>query len=168
MSTTEYEIGNFYSVPTVRGKVSCILTDWPVLGPMHDDRAVIGFPYRHYHLDWRFVARDIFESLDSSPFHRTVYSLVLHVDSRLNPQLPAPVLRRRKCRRSWAEVGRYPSQVPWLDKLEQAYAGCKLTDDMICPHRGIPLNGAERTGDVITCPGHGLRWNATTGALITG
>ena len=61
----------------------------------------------------------------------------------------------------------YPDRyIPWLMKLTAAYQNAKLRPDMICPHRGTDLSGIEPQDDVITCPLHGLRWNAQTGEAL--
>jgi hypothetical protein len=52
------EIGKFYLVPTVYGPLGFRMDYWPVLGPMHDDKEVIGFPLSHYHYDFRFFNSD--------------------------------------------------------------------------------------------------------------
>lgn len=28
---------------------------WPVLGPLHDDREILGLVHEHYHVDYRFL-----------------------------------------------------------------------------------------------------------------
>lgn len=32
-----------------------------------------------------------------------------------------------------------------------------------CPHQGAPLGMGQLSGTVVTCPGHGLRYDVTTG-----
>lgn len=36
-----------------------------------------------------------------------------------------------------------------------------------CPHAGGPLAEGPLTGDVVTCPWHGSRFNVTTGAVLS-
>jgi 3-phenylpropionate/trans-cinnamate dioxygenase ferredoxin subunit len=35
-----------------------------------------------------------------------------------------------------------------------------------CPHAGIVISRGPLTGTVLTCPGHGLRFDVTTGACL--
>ena len=37
--------------------------------------------------------------------------------------------------------------------------------DDVCPHRGGPLSEGPLSGDVVTCPLHGSRFNVKTGAV---
>lgn len=83
--------------------------------------------------------------------------------------LGTPALRRMKCVR---EFPTYPLKLlsgprGWLPKLEAAYADCKLKPGMVCPHRGIPLADVPAVDGIVTCPGHGLRWNVATGELLS-
>jgi nitrite reductase (NADH) small subunit len=38
--------------------------------------------------------------------------------------------------------------------------------DGTCTHRGGPLGEGELTGNVVTCPWHGARFDVTTGAVL--
>lgn len=40
--------------------------------------------------------------------------------------------------------------------------------DARCTHAGAPLAQGELTGEVLTCPWHGSRFNITNGAIING
>jgi hypothetical protein len=74
------------------------------------------------------------------------------------------VLRRRKCHREFPE---YPRVLAgWMNALEKSCADLTMRN-MTCPHRGMPLESCPRDGDVVTCPGHGLRWNVKTGEMVT-
>ena len=157
----ELIIGRFYAVPTVRGKIFHLLRDWPVLGPRHSDKEIIGFPHVHYHVDWRFVSKSVLHSVANFG-RQTLFGIVVHRGAETD-FLPAPVMRRRKCIRGFEALGTFP-RAPWLRELESVYASRRL-ENLVCPHRGIPLVGCPREGNVVTCPGHGLRWNLTTGEL---
>lgn len=50
----EFEIGRYYEVPTVYGCLGGKFDSYPVLGPAHEDREIIGFKWVHYHFDYRF------------------------------------------------------------------------------------------------------------------
>jgi len=150
-----------YSVPCVRGKYFNVTDDWPVMGPQHEDEAHINFPWQHYHIDWRFVPQHRFKPLGFN------LSAPLMISDRINSDgFPTPVLRRRKMHRAMGEFNEVLVRAKWFYGLESAYADCKLKDGMVCPHRGIPLSGMHQEGDIVTCPGHGLRWNVVTGELV--
>lgn len=177
-----YEVGKFYKVPcvkTIRGHRwdRLFAGEWiPVIGPEHRDGEIIGFPYTHFHIDWRFASTRLFNRCsERSIFHPTdpryVYNRVLHrwpiqgkQETREDPFfISEPVQRRRRCQR---EFPAYPhKEVKWLPRLQEACGHMKMTG-MVCPHRGMPLEGCPRDGDVVQCPGHGLRWNVKTGELV--
>lgn len=41
--------------------------------------------------------------------------------------------------------------------------GERFAIDGECPHQGAPLGTGTLSGAVVTCPGHGLRYDGTTG-----
>lgn len=51
-----YEVGHYYRVPCVRGRLYDAIGWWPVMGEAHRDVEIIGFAPLHYHVDWRFVS----------------------------------------------------------------------------------------------------------------
>lgn len=158
-----YEIGKFYRVPVVFGVVYSYAPRWlPALGPKHEDAAIIGFRDQHYHIDWRFAPEALLKlgSRFGSPL-----GIVLH-EGRANPDgLGRPELRRIKCKRLMPEFPRH--RAGWVERLERAHSACKLKPGMVCPHRGIPLDTLPVVNDVVTCPGHGLRWHVRAGELVT-
>lgn len=156
-----FEIGRFYKVPTVRGRLYHIERDWPVIGPKHEDGKHISFPYQHFHIDWRFVSVRDYRRVCGRAVVAVAGIVLLEGNGRPNAVLPSPVIRYRKCVR---EIEPFPG-APWLAELQAAFADHKLKD-MICPHRGLPLAGCPQTDDVVTCPGHGLKWNVRTGELV--
>lgn len=170
--------GRFYLVSTVRGSWFGKIADWPVIGPLHEDREIFNFPWVHYHVDGRFLPR--------RPEWKVVetFSRPLHVGST-NSSLPRPVLRPRKCIRAHVPycisgAGTYRDTRP-IEALRERYAGhqCKHgKGGWICPHRNAPLGSiapapdtirdaaGPRIGLVITCPLHGLRIEAETGIVL--
>ena len=80
---------------------------------------------------------------------------------------PAESWYRVAKRKFNAHYPAYPHKTPhWVRELEAAYAGATLSPGLICPHKGAPLEGMQPDDDgCITCPFHGLRWNASTGQL---
>lgn len=167
-STDGVTVGKFYRVSAVRvHEWHGLCNSWVlVVGPKHEDREIIGFQWEHFHVDWRFAPKRVFDYLvsirdEESGVHGWT---VLDPDTHGNRViLEGPTLRRMKCKR---DVPPYPSQrATWLPKLRERFACAKLTNGH-CPHRGIPVSAMRREGDVLVCPGHGLRWSATTGELI--
>lgn len=160
MTDRTYSVGQFYRVPCVRGKYYSVVDDWPVIGPQHEDAEFVGFRWQHYHIDWRFVPQHRFQPIGFR------LGAPLMTSDLINPGgLPAPILRRRKMQRVLPDFLQ-ARMARWFPKLQDAYAECKLKPGLICPHRGIPLTGVHQEGDVVTCPGHGLRWNVKTGELV--
>lgn len=163
-----YEIGRWYRVPCVFGRMFDWERWWPVMGPKHEDAEFIGFFQQHYHVDWRFVPKRFMPRGGNAlayPLHEpSPAQLAAWPTTRINLPLPKPQARRAKCVR---KLPPFPAlRVPWLKQLEAAHAGCKLKPGLICPHRGIPLASLPTIDGIVTCPGHGLRWNVTTGDLV--
>lgn len=171
-----YEIGRFYMIPCVKTTHQQRIGrgEWvPVLGPLHEDADIIEFPYPHWHVDWRFASKKQVQRIGRGPLgfderrlfavpiqYRTNDGKILLVESG-----PEPIMRHMQCKRQMPAYPLSTARSVWLRKLEEAYTHCRLKQK-ICPHRGIPLEGVEQHGDIVTCPGHGLRWNVITGALM--
>mgnify|MGYP002784344289 CR=1 FL=1 len=147
-----------------RYRVRCVRTDglhyWPkwipVLGPLHEDAAIIDFPEDHWHIDWRFAPASFFD------FTRCRVHPLGQVISKRNTRgglvRHALVYKR--------EMPEFPNYAHWLPELEAAHADDRLKPGLVCPHRGISLKGCPHRGGVIVCPGHGLAWDVTTGRLV--
>lgn len=170
-----YEVGRFYVVPCVLGKWRHLTRYWPVMGSQHEDREHLDFPHQHYHIDWRFVGRPDIDwfgaALQGHTDHDGLaanYGVPLMVGPRINVGgLPKPVLRRRKCHREHVLPFHRVARGGWQKSMETAYVGCKLAAGRVCPHRGYDLSREPVNADgTITCPLHGLRWNAATGELV--
>lgn len=146
---TEYQVGKYYRVPCTQTEGS---RKWrSVFLPLHEDAAFINFPRYHYHEDPRF--------LDSRDYKKFSFARVIC------PTVGVPgaaEYRLKKCQRVMPE---YPQHMPWRLSLAHAFAKEKLRND-ICPHKGTNLTTCSVVDGVVTCPGHGLRWNVTTGKLV--
>ncbi len=161
------ELGKFYSVPTVFGLFGYKWDHWPVLGQMHNDIEIIGFPFVHYHYDFRFfnAAQWVFAlqyTMDKPNAMVMSYDPIIP-ETKLNPV----IFRRRKYYREYPE---FPSvngrPVSWLPRLAEKYKDA-IMKDLICPHKGASLRGLPIDGaGCITCPLHGLKWNIETGSLV--
>ena len=85
-----------------------------------------------------------------------------------NEHMPSSCLSVRQ-RTYRGPYPKYPNHIAaWRYTLAAAYAEHSLIDGHICPHQGTDLAGiiTDRDG-AITCPLHGLRWHARTGAALT-
>lgn len=158
-----YQIGKFYSVPCVKSQWQWMPTV-PILGPMHEDREIIDFPEHHYHIDWRFVsARAWQRRLSASPGKgKSNGHKVLGLPISERNICSDVFMHRLLCKR---EMPEFPLSA-WLTELEPLYASRRLTEDFVCPHRGIPLAGCPVKNGVVICPGHGLAWNVETRKLV--
>ena len=168
------EVGHLYLVPCMYVDPE-VRTSWmpvdgwvPIFGPRHSDAEELQFPVEHYHVDWRFVPEAAFKWA-CRPYVPTPLGQVLSKTDRsgLNG---VPVPKRRKCRRPmpiFPRVTLGESGMRWK-RLEQAMTkSCsRLKPGNICPHRGIDLTPYAAADGTAVCPGHGLRWNLTTGQLI--
>lgn len=169
LQITPYEIGEYYSVPVVRGEWMAWYDEFPVLGPKHEDAKIIGFKHQHYHLDFRFLdevfAHQVKEWSGGELIHE-VFTAPLHGPTEKSSHKPETQylgVRRLKCQRHWPEYPRIPR---WLKKLEKAYANESIGPGLVCPHKGAPLQGLEVKEGKVVCPLHGLRWSVETGKLI--
>src|SRR5258708_5362853 len=153
--------GRFYLVPTVRAKWYGKLADWPVVGPLHEDREFFRFELDHYHVDPRFLPRRMKDGVVDRAF-----SAPLCI-----PPLPPAMMKRRKCVRSHVDYflpyfGRDTSPV---DVLRKHFAGQQCAagkGGWICPHRKASLGSIQPVDGIITCPLHGLRIDAATGQVL--
>lgn len=159
-----YEVGKYYRVPCVlTHKHSWLGSGWqPIIGPMHEDSGVVNFPYDHWHIDLRFVDGRRYKGRIQilSP-----YTWPILKNDRYGGEVvkQGPEMKRLRCKRVFPP---YPhDQAKWLPALQEEFCAVKMKN-MVCPHRGLPLEGCPRDGDVVQCPGHGLRWNVITGELV--
>lgn len=161
-------IGKFYAVPCVlnrlaRDRWNFINLTWvPILGPLHEDAEIVKFDPEHWHIDWRFVPERIIQQRLAKKFQppdaRSLVGLPINLTNTSSP----PTLRRLKCRRHLPE---FPCvKVQWLQELEAAFANRRM-ENMICPHKGMPLHDCPVVDGAAVCMGHGLRWNIKTGRL---
>ena len=146
----------------------------PIIGPEHRDAEIINFPASHWHIDWRFVsARMMRHARSDTPYanvvQRTAYEHVSYLPDDCKTPLVVGEVEQHVmvCKRPWPEYPHAKRLRNWGRALDEAFKDCKLKG-MVCPHRGLSLDGAHREGDVVTCPGHGLRWNVVTGELVRG
>lgn len=181
----ELIIGQSYLRPCIRAQWNQFHAQWiPVLGTIHRDVEHIMADFDHVHVDYRFmpakIRNETERELDQStrifkvnPVHSEPVSNVLPLGYETPITLEAAARIQTDL---WLDVmpctyaGPYPeypaSFVHWMKDLSKAYRNARLIDGHICPHQGTDLTGIEpdRNGNV-TCPLHGLCWNAKTGRL---
>ena len=167
---------------------TCVRTIWPwatgqkpswipIIGPSHEDREFIRFPMEHWHVDYRFLPER------QRREHNNVFAIpVTHVwpdvpdaDGSGIPlaelaagKFPLESYLRTMRRRFGVPYPGYPGphRAFWLPELQAAYGDEHLGPDLVCPHRGLPLEGMLPDAEgCVTCPGHGLRWHLESGAL---
>jgi hypothetical protein len=134
---------------------------WPIWGPLHEDTKWINFKLPHWHLNRFFVADDDQYRATGMPFHG--------VSVKENEPLPAPVLRRIKCRRSLAYPFPTYKAPATFAAMQTHFAGqqCKRGHGWICPHKGFDLGAiAPRDDGTIACPLHGIQIHALTGVVL--
>lgn len=129
-------VGEYYRVrfvTTVHAARPWHGVDIPVLGELHEDGETIGFPWPHYHVDWRFmpqsfiddVSRGLSEEFRSHPAKRPPYKNALLGLVVLNDHVTgAPVRRVLACQRARHEA--WDDNAHWLPRLERAYSGSRL------------------------------------------
>lgn len=166
-----------YRVWTIKYEWFGMFGVWPIIGPKHSDAEIINYPHLHYHIDGRFLTEMQWRHAERSNLRGVHYALAAqpmvgkYAGQSFEEKLPEPALRRRLCRASHlpyvAEVVTTLREDTFIPKLRAAFCSKQLIrgpDGWICPHRGAHMGSiAADTYGVITCPLHGLRWNAETG-----
>jgi len=169
LSTEPMVIGKRYTVRAVRvDRWRFEFSGWlPIVGPAHEDAEIVNFPWQHYHIDWRFAPKRVFKAASWRGPKMVYASPCMLNDTAGKPiVVEGPVLRRMTYKREPPPFPR--SELGELvkgsrpDQLRAKFACARLIDGK-CPHRGIPVSAMRREGDILECPGHGLRWNEITG-----
>jgi hypothetical protein len=137
---------------------------WPVLGSPHTDPEIsVRAANPHWHCDWRFVSELVWHrvmtrvSNGETPLSYAIWT------TRTAGNTTRRILKLKRPMPAFPKIA-----AQHLPVLEHACANSRLNlDTMRCPHRGICLRGIPPDSNgVITCPGHGLKWNANTGELV--
>ncbi len=156
---TPYQIGETHPVPCAIMKPHLPflgLMEVPILGPRHEDAAIIGFAFQHYHIDWRFVDDETLARL---------WSYEKPGDEPLHVLLLKPERVEMRSLTVQRQFSAFPT-AKYLPALEAQYAEARLGSSRICPHKGADLALIAPVDGVVTCPLHGLRWCHTTGKLL--
>lgn len=162
-------VGRYYLVPCAWGRLCPAdpLSWIPVTGPHHEDAKHLNFPWHHWHLDGRFLTPKMWADIGREPEPPLFTVLV-------DGKGPVEYARRRCWREQPAYLGsppRHPFPPSFLvskSGLRAAYARARLRGPCkVCPHRGVPLASLPASADgTVTCPGHGLKWDVSTGRLV--
>lgn len=148
---SEIIAGKFYLVP-------CVLVDkhgfegfkegqyLPVLLPFHNDIEVDVHTY-HYHYDRRFIPTS-----KSIPSGAVVGRVTGEFDSTIH-------WRKMKCIDPEAGYSTLTTLLPLESTKSLKMCG------LVCPHKGVKLNGIKPIDGFIKCPAHGLKFCAATGEI---
>lgn len=168
--TSEPIVGRYYFVPVVIAKWHSLIESWPVMGPPHTDIEFFNFAHEHYHIDGRFLTkRQIKVVEECAPWREPIAELQaapLH-DGFLG-KLPKATLTKRRCisvHLPYAHGEKKPIQ-----DLRKHYAGAQCEHGKggwICPHRKASLGSVQIIDGIITCPLHGLQFDAVTGVALS-
>lgn len=158
------EVGRYYLVPcrAVHGT-----SRWyPIHGPLHDDRD-IGIAAKHHHVDLRFMSKRqilrwiVWRNTNLPP---EVEAMTQVIGDTHGGRQTAVFYRKVMCKR---QMPQFPA-LAWQERIGRRFAGhCLNLEHPVCPHKGFSLTGLPQDADgIVTCPGHGLRWNLRTGRLV--
>ena len=174
-------VGRFYLVPAVfyvYERVSKVPDWYPVIGPKHDDAEHLNFEWPHYHLDRRFMSdRQLMRAASWSTYGRDTVAIAPIMEPPFGAHnwgpLPAPELRRMKCRRASVGFPATPRGNGVFPKFHETFLGKKCPRDaeghLICPHKGARLTSlAPNEHGIITCPLHGLLIDPETETVVGG
>jgi nitrite reductase/ring-hydroxylating ferredoxin subunit len=165
--------GRTYMVPCVHYSWFGREDWWPVIGPRHNDKRFLRFPWQHYHVDGRFLTKRQMSFakrqgrwVGGGSIAETVAASPLFSMGRGEPA-PAPTMKRRKCTSASIPYTAHGQQ-PIRD-LAAHYAGrqCRASEQgWVCPHQQTPLGSIQPVDGVVTCPLHGLRIDCRTGVVL--
>lgn len=173
-------VGKFYTVPCVKNAKGEFI---PISSYLHEDKKVINVPHKHWHIDWRFVSKEVWAeeigSFDKDYRGKREAGIALFLISKQNHGEWNPHTTTfykkvhyvlRKCIRKYRAAKFYDIKRPeyylWPQKLSEVFCGSKLKqkgDTLICPHKGVLIdkNCKDKEGNYV-CPGHLLRFNPST------
>lgn len=150
--------GEYYKVPCIVSSFNDKLCVTPVINHPHSDREN-GQPEVHYHVDYRFLKHK-----NDGDFPTVVnrHSKYYFVDN-IRPEIKSgqaleyfvlPVINED-----------FNGITP-VDFISKSKIKHKCIHKGKCPHRGYDLSQVKSVDGIITCPLHGLKFDATTGALL--
>jgi nitrite reductase/ring-hydroxylating ferredoxin subunit len=178
-------IGEIYLVPCVYGQITLLSKGqvkqaelWPIMRPSHQD----SYYYNQTRYIWKdnatgyeMIEEEFYEDDPSTPHH-------YHVDPRFAPKefyTEWEILNN-----NLHNVIDVQSEVQWKEMIclrempkQRLFTGFgkRFVEDHKkrkiicgrCPHRGVLLNSIPIEDGIITCPNHGLQFNAETKECIS-
>lgn len=168
----------------------------PIIGHPHRDDDAVDYPTLHWHADHRFVdfsqlrqstiVDRHYRHFDNTPYDLTMAAFQAPIPGILPEPLPGEPERHHtlpQIAELQIEQSRYyrimalecRQEIPayahengsWLSELTEQFRNRTLIDGRYCPHRSQDLATVEPDHDgIVTCPLHGLRWCARTGAIM--
>lgn len=165
-----YKVGKYYKVPCVvvpkldhNGLEPYFAgRTMPIIDNLHNDIDILNVKMFHYHIDWRFVDKRIFNSFDDifgvPDFQRV--AKVIWVDIQNKPEI---IYKNLRCKRDFEVV--FPEKYQKL--FNEKYKGAKLIKGHICPHKLQDLSNVNpnEKGEIV-CPLHGLKFCKNSKQLI--
>lgn len=167
-------VGKYYLVPTVRSEwIAGREQDWPVIGPKHNDRQDLDFPWMHYHIDVRFISKRFF--YDGIWQHPEKKIVARPISEHNRVTISDVRLRRWKAKRvgtAFCSDGAFTADADtpefrahharWQDSQAQ-HDG----NGWVCPHRNVPLASQPVSNGVVICPLHNLHICNATGRVLS-
>jgi hypothetical protein len=188
------EVGKFYDVPHVWMDAGRTYTTEskggfiPINTHLHSDEKLIGFKYKHWHIDWRFVdgrlwkqkiegGRNGWSAFATSEGKQEVANVIIYDASGATGHqntvfFDDVVYRRVKCKRHYRagsfhdlDIHKHPVD-GWVLKMPKVFCNSKLKEvdgKLICPHKGahIDRNCKDSEGNYV-CPAHLLKFDPIT------
>jgi hypothetical protein len=154
---------------------SILYNEIPILGEAHTD-AELGNPYKHFHVDVRFVDQLELHSIGHKPtdIYEPAFLAIGRETEDLDPNYEYIIERKpRECLRPWpkrllSESSTKESEyvelfASGMRQIQLRYIGKRLNPEcMKCPHRGTDLTGAPIINGKLYCPAHGLKFDMDT------
>jgi hypothetical protein len=148
-------LGEVYNVPCIVKAEDGHLFITPVIDHPHSDREN-GQTEIHYHADYRFIRTD----LNLKPVRNHSRHIYLHAERPVVGRdghlihYPLPV------------VSEQFANITHPNLIRRSKMKRKCIHRGRCPHRGYDLSQVAPVDGVITCPLHGLRFDASTNVII--
>ncbi len=156
------QIGDFFMVRTVRFKRRNRTYLWPVVDHIHTDEGY-GQPAPHYHIDWRFMSQFLVWE------HRNNVDLIMWPEIEkeyFSPIMEDEVIGQLRMKWKYRRDHCFPETRGFRLLKELMVERNAKMKNFKCAHHGTNLVSCKPVDGIITCPQHGLKWNAKTGELV--
>lgn len=157
----------------------------PVIGPPHADPELGQTLLKHWHADLRFMTDDLirdigYEMIKVMPpkTHRDNSNTELIIVPSSTGQFVKKQIfqcvrlmpdygSNRTLEDGWNYKYYVGKSIKNYGELEDSMEGkCLIGNCLRCPHKGLPLASMKPAQGKITCPGHNLDFDETTGKLV--